>query len=204
LLAVTTLVTGILVAGCRGSSPNPAAGTAGGATIAGSSIATGGGATNSGSMAPGTGGPSGLAFARCMRANGVPNFPDPSAGRGLVFSTAGINPAAPAFKAAHAKCHELLPGGPPGPGTQTYPSAQTLAKLLNIARCMRDHGVPQFPDPRTSVPSNFSAGEYRGLTDFDGAILAFPATLDMQSPAYTQAAAACGRLAQKLGLSHPH
>ena len=61
---------------------------------------------------------------------------------------------------------------------------------------MREHGVSQFPDPRTSVPSNFGLGEYRGLTDFDGAILVWPTTLNMLAPAYTRAAAACGDLAR--------
>jgi hypothetical protein len=122
-----------------------------------------------------------------------------------MFNAAGINPSAPAFKAAHEKCQKLLPaGGPPGPGTQTHPSAQTLAKLLTVARCMREHGVSQFPDPRTSVPLNFGPGQYRGLTDFDGAILVWPLTLNMQAPAYARAATACGPLAQKLGLAHRH
>ncbi|HEY2653080.1 MAG TPA: hypothetical protein VGI50_14230 [Solirubrobacteraceae bacterium] len=47
-------------------------------------------------------------------------------------------------------------------------------------------------------------GEYRGLTDFDGAILVWPTTLNMLAPAYKRAAAACGDLAQKLGLTHRH
>jgi hypothetical protein len=193
-LAATTLATAVLVAGCGGSSANPAA-VGDAATSAGSSTAA----------APVNGAPSGVAFSRCMRANGVPNFPDPSPGGGLTFNAAGINPSAPAVKAAHAKCQKLLPGGgPPGPGTQTHPSAQTLAKLLNVAECMRAHGVSQFPDPRTSVPSNFGPGEYRGLTDFDGAILLWPLTLNQLAPAYVRAAAACGQLAQKLGTAHPH
>jgi hypothetical protein len=41
------------------------------------------------------------------------------------------------------------------------------------------------------------------ITDFDGAILLFPSTLDMHSPAYDQATAACGVLAGKLGRG-PH
>ena len=95
-----------------------------------------------------------LAFAECMRANGVPDFPDPSAGRGALFAIpAGTNPAAPAFKTAQAKCQKLMGGGPPS-RYRTHPSAQTLAKLVRIAECMRKHGIPQFPDPRTTVPSN--------------------------------------------------
>ena len=192
MLAFATLASGILMAGCGGGSGTPTADIAGGATTPASTAAS------SGSTAPGAGDP-GLAFASCMRANGVPNFPDPAGGRGLLFDAAGINRSAPAFRAAQAKCHKLLPGGgPPGPGTTTHPSAQTLAKLLRIARCMREHGVPQFPDPRTSVPSNLAG--VNDITDFDGAILLFPSTLSLQAPAYRQALAACG--APPLGLPH--
>jgi len=199
------------VAGCGGSSPNPAATTVAGAstqasrtagtgplTTAGSSAATSQGATTSAPTAPASGDP-GLAFAECMRANGVPNFPDPSPGRGLIFrEDPGVDLSSPAARAAQAKCRKLLPGGPPGPGSTTHPSAQTLAKLLRIAVCMREHGISQFPDPRTSVPSN-PAG-YIEITDFDGAILLFPSTINLQSPAYRHDLAACG--APPLGLPH--
>ena len=87
---------------------------------------------------------------------------------------------------------------PSRPRLDPHPSGQTPAKLLKIAECMRQHGISQFPDPRTSVPSN-PAG-YREVTDFDGAILLFPSTLDMQSPAYKQDLAVCG--APPLGLQH--
>lgn len=213
MLAATALAGGILMTGCGGSSTNATA-TPGGtgtsttraratstvsaASATGSSTTLGGGAASSGSPPPDAGS-SALAFAKCMRVNGVPNFPDPIPGRGLLFNAAGINPAAPAVRAAQAKCRTLLPGGgPPGPGTITHPSAQTLAKLLRIARCMRDHGISQFPDPRTSIPLN--TGGIDRITDFDGAILLYPATLNLQAPAYRQALAACG--APPLGLPH--
>jgi hypothetical protein len=94
-----------------------------------------------------------LAFARCMRADGVPTFPDPAAGGGATFLVpAGSSPTAPAFEAAQARCSKLLPGGGL-PDSGSPPSDATLAKLLRIARCMRRHGVPQFPDPLTSVPA---------------------------------------------------
>lgn len=54
----------------------------------------------------------------CMRANGVPDFPDPSittgpGGHGLRISIgsgagANLNPSSPAFKAAQAKCTKLV------------------------------------------------------------------------------------------------
>ncbi|HWE58371.1 MAG TPA: hypothetical protein VG228_01650 [Solirubrobacteraceae bacterium] len=132
-----------------------------------------------------------------MRASGVPTFPDPQPGGGVTLP-AGTNPAAPAFKAAQAKCEKLIGVGPPALGSKTHPSAQTLAKLVRIARCVRQHGVPQFPDPRTSVPSNPIG--IQEISDFDGAILLFPSTINLQAPAYRRALTACG--APPLGLHH--
>ncbi len=203
LLAFATLVIGVLVAGCGGSSPHPA--TAGHATGAGLTSATGG-ATTSSSTAPGAYGSGLLTFARCMRANGAPNFPDPQpGGGGFDFHASAAVISSPAFRAAQAQCAKLMPGGGPlSPGPP--PSAQTMAQLVRIAACMRQHGVPQFPDPRITPPSRSGLsllGAYRLITNYKGAILLFPATLDMQSPAYEQAAAACG--AGFLGTGpHPH
>ncbi len=211
LLAIVTVVIAaaalmsVLVAGCAGGSGSPAALTkstasANSATTAGSSTATGAGATSSASTTPRTAGSGPLAFAICMRADGVPNFPDPNSARGALFNTAGIDTSAPAFQAAQAKCQKLMGPGPLGPGSNTHPTAQKLAKLLRIARCMRQHGIPQFPDPQTSVPSNPTAGGAGVITDFDGVILVFPGTINLQAPAYKQALTACG--APPLGLPH--
>ncbi len=209
MFAVATLLTGVLLAGCGGSSPSPTVATAGGAstpastaTSAGHAPATGSSTvTNAGATGSGSTTPSPLAFARCMRANGVPNFSDPQPGGGTIFSTAGINPSAPAFKAAQAKCQKLLPHSGAGPAF----SEQALVEVDKVAVCMRAHGISEFPDPKRapmgrlpSVPAGITE-----ITDYDGALLEFPATLNMQSPAYTQAAAACGALAQKLGRG-PH
>jgi hypothetical protein len=57
---------------------------------------------------------------------------------------------------------------------------------------MRRHGVADFPDPRTSVPSNpFPSGSTGVISDIDGVILVFPDTIDTRSPMFTRAAAAC-------------
>jgi hypothetical protein len=200
LVAVAALMSAILVAGCEGSSPSPTVTAVGSTTTTPSSTAPSKAVANSASTVPGAYGSGPLGFARCMRANGVPAFPDPTPGRGAVRVPVGSNPAAPAFEAAQASCAKLVPGsGPPGSGSG--PSAQTMAKLHRIAVCMRQHGVPQFPDPRTAVPSNLSPdGPVSEITDFDGAILVWPRTIDMQAPAYRQALTACG--APPLGLAH--
>ena len=49
-----------------------------------------------------------LAFAACMRKNGVPRFPDPqffSGGRIAEKITGGVDPNSPAFQAAQQKCN---------------------------------------------------------------------------------------------------
>lgn len=50
-----------------------------------------------------------------MRSHGVPGFPDPvfsgNGARLQVSPGSGVNPAAPAFKAAQKACGQPLPGG---------------------------------------------------------------------------------------------
>ena len=60
-----------------------------------------------------------LKIAQCMRAHGVPNYPDPKvSGRSIVilFGT-GINVNSPQFQAAEHACKSVIPPGfSPGPG----------------------------------------------------------------------------------------
>jgi hypothetical protein len=54
-----------------------------------------------------------LKFARCMRAHGVPSFPDPTASGALAIGKkAGVDPNSPRFKAAQQSCKALAPGNP--------------------------------------------------------------------------------------------
>ena len=72
--------------------------------------------------------------------------------------------------------------------------------MIEFAHCMRAHGITEFPDPKVTVPRNPMAAGIVEITDFDGAILLFPSTINMQAPAYRQALGACG--APPLGLPH--
>jgi hypothetical protein len=92
----------------------------------------------------------------------------------------------PAFQSAAHSCQRLLPKGPPGPEP---PSGQALARMLDVSACMRKHGIPGFPDPTSSPPSN-PAG-YSGIVGNGGDYLAIPKSLDTSSPAFEHAAAAC-------------
>ena len=188
-LLASVVVSGVLVTGCGGGSPGSTNGTVNGGTPAGASTASAGRARTTVSSAGAAGA---LAYAKCMRANGVPNFPDPSPGGGFDINGNAGAMSSPAFKAAQAKCGTLMGGGPLSAGPPA--SAQTMAQLRKIAVCMRAHGVPQFPDPLASVPHGFhpSPTEYREITNYQGAILLYPATIDPQSPAYEHATAVCG------------
>ena len=131
-----------------------------------------------------------LAFSRCMRAHGVSNFPDPTnSGGGIQLSIggSGVNPRTPAFQAAQNGCKHLLPNGGPSSG---HASAQAIAHLRQVSECMRAHGISGFPDPTTSPPSPGTPG-YGVVMGQDGAFLAIPNSIDVRSPAFQQAAAAC-------------
>jgi hypothetical protein len=191
LLTAATLASVTLAATGCGSSSSPTV-----AHLSAGKGATSASSQNSGSAPESTANPQQalIGFAKCMRSNGLPNFPDPNGSGGFAFhASAEMNPSSPAFKAAQAKCRKLMPGGgPPGPGSRTNPSAQTLARFLSIARCMRQHGVYGFPDPKTSIPSNpFAASGTGVISNIEGVILIFPSTINQQSPTFTRAAATC-------------
>jgi hypothetical protein len=126
-------------------------------------------------------------FSKCMRTQGVTNFPDPGAGGGIhISSSSGINPFSPAFKTAQQKCRNLLPGGGPPTGP---PTAQAERQALEASECMRKHGVSGFPDPTLKAPS--SQAGYSAIEDHGGVILAIPSSINPQSPAFQKASQAC-------------
>lgn len=125
-----------------------------------------------------------------MRGHGVPNFPDPKhvAGGGVQISGsgAGINRNSPAFESAQQSCRRLLPGG----GQPTHADQQrALARMLHTSQCMRARGISGFPDPTLAPPSN--RGGYSDIMSDGVAWLAIPNSIDVRSPAFEQAAAAC-------------
>jgi len=97
-----------------------------------------------------------LRFARCVRADGVANFPDPPSNgsygvksfaqqsNGKTMSINGVPVSAPAFRSALAKCNQYLPG-PPAPTTSQLGKIRML--MVTWAKCMRNHGLTHFGDP---------------------------------------------------------
>jgi hypothetical protein len=128
----------------------------------------------------GSGGPL-LKDAQCMRAHGVTNFPDPSATGGLVIPN-GINAQSPVFKSAQQACERFTQSS-----NEPRASADRKLQLLAVAKCMRKHGVPKFPDP-ASTPPPPSAGNVIGG---NGWYLALGIAQQRRSPAYKHAAAGC-------------
>ena len=88
-----------------------------------------------------------LAFSRCMRAHGISDFPDPSSQGGIALNGgpgSDLNPSSPLFKAANSACKPLLP---PQKALSPAQQAAARAQALRYARCMRAHGISDFPDP---------------------------------------------------------
>ena len=147
------------------------------AALAVCATAFGGCGSSSEPSSSGSAGTQPVKYADCMRANGT-NFPDPGSNGALP------NPFSPAFQAAEKACAKLQPvglhlGGP------AAPSVSELRAARAFARCMRAHGFRDFPDPLTTYGPGFTLG--RGEC--------FPAVgtgTEVQSPAFIQAAKACG------------
>ncbi len=91
-------------------------------------------------------------FATCMRNNGVPNFPDPDASGELtrdgVINGSSLDPSSAAWQKAIDACKDLQPAG--FTGHKRSPQEQEAA--LKFAQCIRDNGVPDFPDPSVDAP----------------------------------------------------
>src|SRR5215471_19529347 len=85
-----------------------------------------------------------LAYARCMRAHGVPDFPDPDSNGQFNIDPHSVSSQE---TAANQVCHHLLS---PGRGASAAQQQHMLGQLVKYARCMRAHGVPNFPDPNTT------------------------------------------------------
>lgn len=83
-----------------------------------------------------------LKFAKCMREQGLTWFPDPEAnGRMAVRIPKGVDPKK--MEAAQQACKQYAPGM----DGDAQPDPEMLEKMRQMAKCMRENGVPNFPDP---------------------------------------------------------
>jgi hypothetical protein len=140
LLVAMIACLGMFAAGCGGTTGSGVA-----------HLETSTAATNTETAAV-SGSRSPVAYARCMRSHGVPTFPDPDS-QGHLSSSSIPNLNSPQYRKAQEACRSLLPQGYTGQGgspTGGSLTPQQQAQFLKYARCMRAHGLPNFPDPTSS------------------------------------------------------
>lgn len=156
------LVTAALaLAGCGGGGSKSSTGS------------TSGGTTNADSAQQG-----GVAYAQCMRSHGVSNFPDnaiSSTGGGTKVDLPSGITSNPAYRSASQACQSKLPRGANGGSGGS--SGNTQAEL-NLANCMRSHGVTNFPEPNAQ----------------GGIVVGGSSGIDPNSPSYQSAWQACRHL----------
>jgi hypothetical protein len=130
-----------------------------------------------------------LAYSRCMRSHGVLRFPDPSSSGAIPkVSLQQMGVSRTVFQAAQRACQHLLPNS--GQSSQAW-DQKALTALWNFARCVRAHGVPNWPDPLAESDP--------GQPDTPGFPRNFPPSIDQDSPVVKHALHACQRLLAGIG-----
>jgi hypothetical protein len=129
----------------------------------------------------------GLKFAACVRAHGVPDYPDPSAGK-ITVDTHTLSESTQVVDAALDRCQKDAPGVDV---SALRPSAAQLARLrvgaLALAKCMRARGLVNFPDPIVAV----GPGGHGVEVGFSRTVLQQDRST-FTSPVYNADNAACG------------
>jgi hypothetical protein len=108
-----------LVGGCGSGATSSSPATTGAGAAGGTGVVTRSGSggqsgnlTSGGNLTGGQASRYSVAFAECMRAHGVPRFPDPNASLPALGSGSGVDPSSPAYQAAlHGPCKSLAPAG---------------------------------------------------------------------------------------------
>jgi hypothetical protein len=145
----------------------------------GDGVASLGGANSATSTAPANAGEdvdpaqAALAYGRCMRQHGI-DIPDPQvdADGGLDMELPrAVNRDDPKYKAADQACGRYLP-----PRDADPPDLQQRQQALAFARCMRQHGINNMPDPQITA---------------DGPELRYPRGVDPEDPRLKAAEQAC-------------
>lgn len=131
-------------------------------------------------------------FAQCMRDNGIDmSDPEVIAGGGAVQPAIPANPGGEQegppsaelqekLQKANEACQHLMPEG----GTQGQADPEAVEKMRNFAKCMRENGIENFPDPQP-----------------DGGMAVGPDTgIDPRDPAFQEAAKKCREQAGMPGM----
>lgn len=165
-VAAALLAVALLLAACGGGSGSP-----GVANIKSTSTTS----SSSGSRSA-----QARKLAVCMRSHGISNFPDPSPGTFTFPTVPGIEKM-PGFTSAEQACKKFAPTAPTSQGFSAAQAKQMQADGLAVARCLRAHGISNFPDPDISIGPG-------GLqVTFGGRV----SGINLSSPAFQAAQKAC-------------
>jgi hypothetical protein len=143
--SVALVLVGLIALVGAGCGSNTASGTAstGGSTGSGARSAS---ASNGANTQATTKQEKAEKFAECVRAHGVPHFPDADATGN--FGNFGVDVSGATFTAAVNACKALQPPG----SLSSHRSATQQSAALRFAACVRTNGVPDFPDPINGQP----------------------------------------------------
>lgn len=110
-----------------------------------------------------------LAYARCIRDNGYPDWPDPNAD-GQIIMLRGMRDD-PRLQPAMDACQDLRPAGTGGGfsagGAGGFGGLDSEEAMLAFARCMRASGYPDFPDPSTGGRTMINPAPGSGINPND-------------------------------------
>lgn len=109
-------------------------------------------------------------YSQCIRANGVPDFPDPGPDGRMQIKLQAKD--AGKFEAAQQACKDKVPRGMAAINQPMTP--ELLQSLVGFARCVRGKGVNGFPDPSPNGTFEITSP-----------------TLEMSAPQTQQALKAC-------------
>jgi hypothetical protein len=142
-----------------------------------------------------------------MRSHGIGSFPDPDSNGNFDVSGGSVNQSSPQYAAAKSTCVKLHPYNMVLSPQQV---TKMMSQALKFARCMRGHGVPNFPDPtennagisfggQTSAGSPPSSGQGSASPGRPGGGSGSPAigSAPPESPQYQAATHACQQYAGK-------
>lgn len=131
------LVLGLTVTGCAKPSGGDGVASAGGTPTASASSATGNSRPD-----PVKDQENFLKYAQCMRDQGI-DMPDPKMDGGGISMMIPQGTDKAKVDAANELCKQHLPNG--GQPMKADPEMQE--KMRKFAQCMRENGLPEFPDP---------------------------------------------------------
>jgi hypothetical protein len=127
-------------------------------------------------------------YSACMRDHAVSGFPDPGTTEtpnsfgidGYNFDLPStMNTQSPAYQSADETCQSALGSGTSSGGLNAAFVAKARKRALAHAVCMREHGVPNFPDPVITVNGHRISQASGG------------AGINARSPAFQQAQKIC-------------